>query len=43
LGKTEKQDVKPSKPPQFEKTTGLPRIKLDLAEELKRINTLIKH
>ena len=40
LGKTEKQDVKPSKPPKFEKITGMPRLHLNLAEELKRINSL---
>jgi hypothetical protein len=43
LGKTEKQDVKPPKPPQLEKITGMPRIKLELTEQLERINKLMTY
>lgn len=43
LGKGKKEDVKPAPPPNLEQTTGLPRIKLDLNEETKRINKLIKY
>jgi hypothetical protein len=47
LGKTEKQDVTPPKPPNTEETTGLPKLGLaidnltDLNEELIKIKNLI--
>jgi len=43
MGKTEKQDIKPSKPPNLEQIIGLPRITLDLNEQTKRINQLTKY
>jgi hypothetical protein len=41
LGKTEKQDVKPAKPEGVEKATGLPRLGLELNEQITRIKQLI--
>ena len=41
LGKTEKQDIKPPKPPSIEQSTGLPRLSLELNENIKRIKQLI--
>lgn len=46
LGKPEQQDVKPPPPPNLEKTTGLPRLGLDmpsLNEQLNKIKKLIQY
>ena len=49
LGKTEKQDIKPAKPPDFEGTTGIPKVgnlfgkHSELSEQVQRIKQLIQH
>jgi len=43
MGKTEKQDVSPPAPPNFEKATDLPRLGLELDEQIKRIKKIITY
>lgn len=43
LGKTEKQDITPPAPPNLEATTGLPRLGLELNEQVTRIKQLIHY
>jgi hypothetical protein len=46
LGKPEQQDIKPMPPPNLEKTTGLPRLGLEmpsLNEQLNKIKKLIQY
>lgn len=43
IGKTEKQDIKAPPPPDVEKVTGLPRLGLELNEEIQKIKKLITY
>lgn len=43
LGKTEKQDIKPPKPPDFEAATGIPKLGLLFEQELTKIKHLITY
>lgn len=43
LGKTEKQEVTPPKPPDLEGVTGLPRLGMELNEQVNKIKRLIQY